>query len=252
MLVNHDSITPLYVQLTEHLQAQIEAGVYKVGYRLPSERELSKIHNVSRMTARQALQLLVQKGVADSHVGKGTFVSQPKINQELRELTSFSEDMRSRARYPNSKVLQAEIQPASEIVSERLGISQHAEVVILQRIRCADEMPLALEVSYLNHDLCPDILQAHDFSNESLYDVLRLFYGMRIVWAEQSIEARLPDKVEREALELGAHDPVLSLTRTTFNDRDQPIEFVTSVYCGASYQFRTILWRADSPREARK
>jgi GntR family transcriptional regulator len=82
--------------------------------------------------------------------------------------------------------------------------------------------------------------------------VLRLFYGMRIVWAEQSIEARLPDKIEREALELGAHEPVLSLTRTTFNDRDLPIEFVTSVYCGSSYQFRTILWRADSPKEARK
>lgn len=252
MLVNHESITPLYIQLTEHLQAQIEAGVYKVGARLPSERELSQLHNVSRMTARQALQLLVQKGFANSQVGKGTFVSQPKINQELRELTSFSEDMRNRGWRPSSRVLRAEIHPANEVVAKHLSISPRSDAVILERVRYVDDKPLALETSYLSHNLCPDILRDHDFSHESLYEVLRVFYGMRIVWAEQSIEARLPNKVEREALELNMYDPVLSLTRVTFNDRDEPIEFVTSVYCGSSYQFRTILWRADSPREARK
>lgn len=252
MLVDHDSITPLYVQLTEHLRAQIDAGVYKIGARLPSERELSQLHNVSRMTARQALQLLVQNGVAHSQVGKGTFVSPPKINQELRELTSFSEDMRSQGKRPSSRVLRAEIHPAIDIVSKSLGISLRSEVVILQRARYADDKPIALETTYLNHALFPGILQSHDFSNESLYEVLRVFYGMRIVWAEQSIEARLPEKIEREALELGTHDPVLSLVRTTFNERDEPIEFVTSVYCGSRYQFKTTLWRSDSSREVRR
>mgnify|MGYP005849407643 CR=1 FL=1 len=106
-MVNPNSKVPLYIQMNEYLRKQIDAGTYPIGTRLPSERELAETNAVSRMTARQALQLLIQQGYADSRVGKGTFAALPKIRQELTELTGFSEEMSRRGMQPSSRVLRA-------------------------------------------------------------------------------------------------------------------------------------------------
>jgi len=239
--LNHDSIVPLYLQLAERLQKQIEAGTYPVGTRLPSERELSEQNDVSRMTARQALQVLVQRGLAEPRVGKGTYVSTPKIDQELVKLTSFSDEMRRLGMQPSSRVLTSRLEAANPKVAEQLQIPAGSEVVVLVRTRLAAGVPLALERSYLNHELCPGVLEGHDFGRESLYAVLRNQYGILLTWATQVIEARLPTPAERHSLEIDQHDPVLSLTRVTFYENDHPVEYVTSVYCGSRYKFKAIL-----------
>jgi DNA-binding GntR family transcriptional regulator len=66
---------PVYLQLKELLQCQIEQGIFFPHQKLPSERELCRQHNLSRMTARKALQTLITEGFAYTRVGKGTFVS---------------------------------------------------------------------------------------------------------------------------------------------------------------------------------
>lgn len=232
---------PLYLQLANRLQKQIEAGSYPVGVRLPSERELSLQHNVSRMTAREALQVLIQRGFAEPRVGKGTYVIVPKIDQELVKLTSFSDEMRRLRMQPGSHVLSSQLEAANPKVAEQLQIPIGSEVVALVRIRLADGVPLALERSYLNHELCPGVLDGHDFGRESLYEVLRNQYGIFLTWATQVIEARLPTSAERQSLEIDQHVPVLSLTRVTFYENDHPVEYVTSVYCGSRYKFKAIL-----------
>ena len=245
MELNPNVQTPLYVQLTEYLQYQIRSGAYGSGYKLPSERELAEQFNVSRMTARQALQQLVQNGLAYSQVGKGTFVRVPKINQELRELTSFTEEMDRRGAITSSRVLMAQVAPANATVAEHLQIAPESQVVILQRVRLADNQPLALETSHLNALRCPSILQDHDFSQQSLYHVLREIYGIRIVWANQWIESRLPNQHECDSLNIMPQMPILDLTRVTYNDGDEPIEFVRSAYIGERYTLRTTLRMID-------
>jgi len=165
----------------------------------------------------------------------------PKIRQDLIELTGFSEEMQRLGMRPKSRVLSAEIQPADEKIAQQLQIPVGSEVVVLIRTRLADDTLVALERSCMSHQLCPHILERHDFSQESLYRVLRTVYGLHLAWATQAIEARLPNKAEREALELESHEPVLSLTRVVFNDENQPMEYVTSVYCGSRYQFKATL-----------
>jgi GntR family transcriptional regulator len=243
--LQRESSIPLYVQIKDLLQKQIESGDYAVGARLPSERELSQRYDVSRMTARQALQALAQEGLTYSRVGKGTFVNAPKIDQDLRALTSFSEDMRQRGLQPSSRVLVAEVRAADNNAAHRLLISPGSELVVLSRVRLADAQPLALETTHIPHHLCPGLLKQHDFERESLYEVLRREYGWTLVWADQLIETRLPEDYECKALGLDAKTPVLRFTRVTFDEQDQPVEFVRSVYRGDKYQLRIILRYAE-------
>jgi GntR family transcriptional regulator len=239
--LQHESSVPLYIQLKELLQKQIHSGEYAVGARLPSERELAAQYNVSRMTARQSLQALAQEGLISSRVGKGTFVSAPKINQELRALTSFSEDMEQRGLKPSSRVLKAEVRPADSEIASRLAVSVRSQVAVLQRVRLADDQPMAVETTYISYQLCPRLLERYDFSQVSLYEVLRRDYGWELVWADQIIETQLPDDNERTLLGITKKTPVLRFTRVTFNADDHPLEFVRSTYRGDRYRLRTIL-----------
>ena len=251
MTLTRDSSVPLYIQIKEHLRMQIQTGVYPAGTKVPSERQLARQFGVSRMTARQALQALAHEGLIYSQVGKGTYVSLPKIEGRLQALAGFSEEMAQRGVRTSSKVLIAVIEPADEITASYLQINRGDEVIVLSRVRMADEVPIALETAYLAHRLCPGLLNSHDFSRESLYEALRKDYGLVLVRAEQTIEARMAEPYECEALELEDPMPVLSITRVTYSDKGHPVEYVRSVYRGDKYRLHTTLMR-DSESETRK
>jgi len=239
--VQPHSSEPFYIQIRNYLHTQIQTGAYPIGTRLPSERELAEQFGVSRMTARQALLLLAREGLTYTRVGKGTYVSPPKYDQDLDALRSFTEEMHQQGVEPSSRVLEAALRPADDEVAARLRIVPGAEIVVLSRVRLANGQPLAIETAYLDRQACPGILNGHDFSRESLYSVLRREYGWVLVWADQIIEARLPQSHERRLLEIDRQTPVLGIRRTTYTRQDRPIEFVCSVYRGDQYQLRAIL-----------
>src|SRR5512143_3199674 len=167
---------PLYLQVKNALSAEITEGVYNPDGRLPSERELCERFGISRMTARQAIKELERDGKVFSRVGKGTFVAEPKIAQQLRKLTGFSQDILTRGARPSSVVLSAQILPANEHIATILKIMQGAEVVELSRLRLSNELPLCIETAHIPHYLCPNILK-DDFAHESLYNVFERDYG---------------------------------------------------------------------------
>lgn len=237
---------PLYVQLKEALVAGMRSGRYPAHQRLPSERELSERYHVSRMTARQALVDLVRDGLIYTRAGKGTFVAEPKIDQQLRTVTGFSQDMRQRGAAPSNRVLDAQIVPASAVVAAALRLPPNAEVIQLSRVRLADGSPLAVETAYLPRALCPNLLQ-HDFARESLYHVLQTEYGFRLSHAEQTLEARLASPREVELLQLAPTAAVLHLERITVRHDGLPVEFVASAYRGDRYKFRTTLAPQAAP-----
>lgn len=241
MHIDTQASTPLYLQIHDTILRQIETGAYADGARLPSERELAELFGVSRMTARQAMRLLMQDGRINTRVGKGTFVQNPRLTQELRELTSFTDDIRRAGARPTSLVLNAEITAADVEVAAHLEVEIGTSVVHLHRVRIADGEFIALEKAYLVHTRCAGILDEHDFARESLYSVLKEVYGVRLVWASEAISARMPEPGEREALKMQRGVPVLSMKRITYDERDEPVEYVKSCYHSERYQLRTIL-----------
>ena len=240
MQLQRGTSAPFYLQIRDALTAQIRAGDLQAHQRLPSERELSETFNVSRMTARQALQAMVWDGAAYARVGKGTFVADPKIDQQLQSLSGFSEDVRERGGWPSSRVLEACVLPAGADVAAALGLALGTQVALLARVRLSDGTPLAIEAAYLSAALVPEIF-SHDFSVESLYEVLAADYGLVLIDAEQRIEAALAGPRELELLELASPAAVLKIQRLTKTGDGAPVEWVVSTYRGDRYAFHSVL-----------
>ncbi|GAB4529900.1 MAG: phosphonate metabolism transcriptional regulator PhnF [Anaerolineae bacterium] len=232
---------PYYEQIRAYLIAEIEAGTFPPHTKIPSERNLCTQFGVSRMTVKHAIQELVSNGRLYTRVGKGTFVSEPPITQQLNTLTGFSQDMEVLRKSTSSHVLRAEVVEAGGHVATQLQIAPDHLVTFLKRLRLADNQPVALESSYLNNRYCKDILDHHDFSTESLYTVLREEYGLTLKYAEQSIKARLASPKEAKQLNVAEGFPMLHITRVTFMDENVPLEYVESVYRGDRYIFRARL-----------
>jgi GntR family transcriptional regulator len=244
-MTKHDSPIPLYVQIKDYIRLNIQNGVFAVNERIPSERQLAEQFSVNRLTVSKALSELAQEGLIYSSVGKGTYVSPTRIDQGLQSLTSFTDDMHSRGKQASSRVLYSAVDPANEETAKALLILPGAEVVVLHRVRFADALPIAVEKSHIIYALCPGILETHDFSRESLYRVLREEYNLRLTHAHQTIEAHVAGEDEREVLDAGPCTPILRITRVTYNENEQPIEYVRSSYRGDRYKFYTVLRQLD-------
>jgi GntR family transcriptional regulator len=237
-----NSPLPRYYQLKEIMRERVRKGEWKPGDLIPSERELSETYSISRMTARQAVTDLVSEGLFYREQGKGTFVSQLKMTQQLMHLTGFTEDIKARGQRPGTRVLNASMQPADQETAERLRTQVGAPIFYLQRLRLADEAPLAIEYSQVCFKGCERLL-GEDLEKNSLYRLLEGKYGQPLLEAEQELEAGLAGKEESELLQVLIGSPVLFTRRTTYTDRNQPLEYAKAVYCGSKYTFYTYMRR---------
>jgi GntR family transcriptional regulator len=235
---------PRYYQLKEIMREKITLGEWQPGDLIPSERELGEQYGISRMTARQAITELVNEGLFYREQGKGTFVNRHKITQQLIRLTGFTEDIKARGQRPGTRVLSAQMIPADEILAERLRIKEGLQIFCLQRLRLADDEPLAIETSCLSFIGCERLLE-EDLATNSLYRLLENKYGLPLLQAEQELEAGLLGPDEALLLKIPIGSAALYTRRTTYTERDQPIEYARSVYCGNKYTFYTRLQRED-------
>jgi GntR family transcriptional regulator len=242
-MLRDDTSKPLYEQIKEYILHNIHTGEFAPHTRIPSERSLAKQFGVSRLTVSKALKELIQAGRLYVQIGKGTYISEEPFDLQLETLKSFTEEVNDRQQIPTSRVLQAELVPADEHVARQLKLPSGIRVVLLRRVRLVNERPIALEKSLIVASICPNILTKHDFSQESLYAVLREQYHVLIAYAEQSFEARAASEKEAHYLEITAGDPVLSINRITYTHDDKAVEYVESVYRGDRYKFRAILRR---------
>jgi GntR family transcriptional regulator len=131
---------------------------------------------------------------------------------------------------------------ADEVTADHLLLEAGSPVFLLRRLRLADAEPLAVEVSALIFKGCERLLE-EDLEHNSLYQLLEHTYGIPLMEAEQEIEAGLAGPEDAETLQIPLGSPVLHTRRTTFTDRNRPIEYAQSVYCGTKYTFFTHLKR---------
>lgn len=230
-----NSPTPLHTQITEALRQQIERAELKAGENFPSERELAERYGVSRMTVRQALRHLRQDGLIYHERGVGAFVSSRKIDVHTRNLNGFSEEMMSLGLAPSSRVLHLKREPAGEKIAADLNVETGAEVFRLERLRLADDEPMAFETTYLPAALLPE-LDLIDLTVNSLYKVLVENYNLPMHHAAESLEAAAANRFAAQQLGIKTGAPVLVVHRVVFTESNQPIESAHTTYRADRYR----------------
>jgi GntR family transcriptional regulator len=233
--LSKDLPIPLYHQLKTLLLEQIRAGEMKPNDRLPAEDELAATHGVSKATVRQALNELAVAGVLRREQGRGTFVAEPKLAQGPREMTSFTDEMRSRGLRPTSKVLKHDVIKAEADVAEKLRIAEGGQVMRLKRLRLADGEPMGIQTAYLSLALAPQLAQ-EDFTDASLYEALDRKYGLWPARAQETYVAVLLDRAEAKLLKVAAATPALSAERVSYLASGQPLELTYSIMRGDRYK----------------
>jgi GntR family transcriptional regulator len=244
------SPVPLYHQLRELLLEKIESGEWKPGDRLPTEDELCEMFQISKTTVRQALNALAIEGWLRRKQGRGTYVAEPRIEQGPIELTGFSEEMRRRRLRPASKILELKEVPATRKISKELEIPQGESVLMIKRLRLADDEPMGVQTAYLPAALFPGLLD-EDLSG-SLYQILNDKYGLAPASATEVYYATLLDGDEAELLKASSSSPVgLVVERRALSQGERPIEFVSSIMRGDRYKISVRLVRPELTREAK-
>ncbi|MBL8134026.1 MAG: GntR family transcriptional regulator, partial [Anaerolineae bacterium] len=179
-MIDFRSQIPYYVQVKDVIRNRTRDGVWLPGDQLPSEAELCEMFNVSRTVIRQALQDLTHEGLITRRKGKGSFVAERKIREQLvQKLTGFYQDMIEQGLRPVTQVLSQHVIPAVPEVAGHLGIQPDTPVIEIVRLRSVDGVPNVLVTTYLPYSLCPQMVD-DDLSNQSLYARLETRYGLSI------------------------------------------------------------------------
>lgn len=233
--VDRNSSTPIYEQIYQILFEKIKREEIGNGDLFPSERDLAEKFSVSRMTVRQALNTLKQKGLIYHERGIGAFVSKRKLDVHTRNLVGFTEEMMELGLKPSSKLLLAQIEKSDEITAQELGIEKGEQVFHLQRLRLADGSPMAFENAYLPAVRYPN-LSDFELDKNSLYDVLKNEYGVRMSHAEEILEAVIFDKEMAKVLSVKPNSPALLVHRIVFSDSNLPVESVKTFYRADRYR----------------
>lgn len=234
-VIDKDSPIPIYFQIQKYIREQIKKNEWSVGGAIPSERMLSEQFEVSRMTIRQAVQGLVDEGVLTRRRGSGTFVSNEKVEQQLKGITSFTKLMELRGMQASSKIISFLKRKSSLIEAKHLEIGQVTDVLQIERIRLGNETPIAIETTIIPWSFAEGITE--EDMQRSLYEYIEGEKGLIIGEGRQSIEAISADKQTASLLDVPMGSPILLIERVTTLKNGTPFEYVRSHYAGSRFKF---------------
>jgi len=224
------------------LTAYLASGRWTPGSLLPSERALAEELGVSRTTLRHALNELAVAGFLEPAPQRGWFVARAYISEGPNVLVSFSESAAARGLTPGSRIVSAEVQPCSFEMADVLGVPPASEVVVVERIRTLDGLPVALQSLSLNHRLVPNLHRTlHD--DMSLYGLLADQYGLIPLRCDYTLQADSASAQVAALLDIAPEAPVLVGHEITIDTQDRVITAGRMVYRGDAYRFTATLFR---------
>lgn len=238
---------PLYAQVETVLARDIAAGELPAGTRLPAEDELCDRFGVSRTTIRTAIQSLVGRELVEIRRGKGTYVTSPRIRQELTELCGFVEDMQAVGRHPTARLISQRVEPADEVVAEKLALRPGTPVYRIERVRLADGVPVSFDETYLPLEIGEKIV-SNDLEAEPIFSLLEEKYDLPLIEAEYQLEARAADAYVARHLQIEPRSPIFWIERTSYCAGPRPIDYERLHYRGDLVRFVTRLARRSRNR----
>jgi GntR family transcriptional regulator len=227
---------PLHVQVRNALSASLATGVWKAGDQLPTEAELSRQLGVSEGTVRQAILALVKESRLTRRSGKGTFVSRLRFDESFTRFFRFKSKESSGEPVLSVTVRAARIERAPHPDVRRiLGVGAGVPLVVLHRIISADDVVVCHYTSHLSAQRFPG-LQSLPLDGVGLYDVLESRYGIHVVRASETLQARAARRDDKRILGVPETAPVIAIERIAYTYHDEVVEVRNTV--GRSDTFR--------------
>ena len=234
--LDRSSPVPLYYQLAQAIEAAIRDGELSPGDRFENELALAKRLTLSRPTTRRAIQELVDKGLLVRKRGVGTQVVQNPVHRRV-ELTSLFDDLARAGQEPTTQLLDYHVGPPDEEVARELSLKDDREVVSIHRLRCANGEPLAVMTNHLPVE--------HRPGSRGTREQRAVSVAARPRCAHQAGPAthrgQGSDRAEAKLLDEKPGAPLLTMSRTAFDDSGTAVEFGTHCYRASRYYFDTTL-----------
>lgn len=220
---------PRHAQISQWLRSQIEKGVYDVDEKLPSENELAKKFDVSRVTIRRALQSLESDSIIYRCQGLGSFVSDERATHDLIKLTDFNEDMAKAGLEPSSIVEKFETVDAPDWLSPLLDIDEGSKVLQVDRLRLGDGEPIAFDSTWLPI-LYGQLLNEKDLTESTIYRLLEENYEIPVIRGCYKLSAEVANPELASVLKVNENSPLFVIDRLSYTIGDKPLYYQKRYY----------------------
>lgn len=239
--MRNNSIVPIYQQIKEDIKKLIKDGTYKAKDKIPSEQELIREFNASRITVRRAIEELCNEGYLIKMQGKGTFVSSPRIHRKIIGMTgwlrSFTNACKDEGMEAGARVLKRQIVPARKSEREFFGLEEGALLLFIERVRTADGIPILLENHLFPYEKYKDLLSV-DLKDASLFEVVEEMYGEKFTNVKsRSIEIAKASAEIAKVMNVPLNEPLFYMNVLFLNQEYQPLCIGHQYYLGSRYMF---------------
>lgn len=229
-------VLTLDILLSKELEYILEAQGYEEGMRLPSERELAQRFGVQRGTVRSALQILLDKGMIQSKVRSGYYVSPRRVDFNLNAYDSRKAVIEQMGKSSYVKLLTYEKIYVTERMAKKTTLQEESQVFRIMRLRYANGSPMAVERTHIRCDLAPN-LSEEDVHNKSIYAALRKKHKIYIARSEEKVTAVYANGLESELLKMTRSRPIMRYEGLVYDRKDRLIEYFDDIILKEKVQF---------------
>lgn len=234
----------LDIQICDEIKYYIQSNNLRPGDKLPPERQLAEMFNVQILTVRQAIKRLINENLIYSVEKGGNFIAEQKIKRNLLKFDSLTKTFESEGYKLKTKVIEIKIIESNKILSRNLEITLGTKVYRIKRLRIVDNMPIALEISYIPADYVQGI-ENYISENVSLYEILENQYHIKLANVNQNIFMIFADDEESRFLGINEGHALLMLKGTAVDSQKRKTEYSESVTRGDRCIFTSILRKPD-------
>lgn len=239
---------PRHAQISQWLRSQINKGVYDVDEKLPSENDLAKKFDVSRVTIRRALQSLESDSIIYRCQGLGSFVSDERAAHDFVKLTDFNEDMAKAGLEPSSVVKKFEMVDAPDWLSLLLNIDKGSKVLQIDRLRLGDGEPIAFDKTWLPV-FYGQLLDEDDLAESTIYHLLEKNYDIQVLRGCYKLSAEVADADLAKLLKVEENSPLFVIDRLSTTIGEKQLYYQKRYYRNDKVVYQMTLER--SPGESK-
>jgi len=236
-IVDRDLDEPAYIQIFNLLKQQIAKGVYLPGSRLPSESELRRVHQVSPMTIRRSVKMLLDQGIVKTVKGSGTFVSKPDLSRVTFSLEGFADLFRDK-QSTRVKLLDVRTLMAGPDEATRLQIPQGTRIILLKRLLIKNLDPIIFHREYLIYDPHRPIIET-ELEITALYGLFEGNGQSFFKRGDLSIETMALNQEEALLLNTLPLTPAFRIEHLFYDFEENPISWGQFICRGDQLRFKT-------------